>query len=278
MNMLHEVSHIAACLRSFEVRSLQAVDTTTKVLVDETQSWRIIIRRELPNFDVENGLWCDSSFRPMIVRCFQMLAQDVLPMKSIIKVTNAKELEQLERCLRKAEEARASHLVRGGRVSHALVGHFDLTREGQASRFAFDANEASLLGGLPAGELIVKMYVNDVGSVVLGAKYRPRGRRHCLGVEAGNCMFTANLMSVDCAAKVSFREGRLSLDGTLREVLPGSLRKSLPQGSGQTESSTLCVLCLTDGSPRGPSQLAAALNMDTRKKRSPTAPSSYRIE
>eukprot|EP00928_Gymnodinium_smaydae_P017315 TRINITY_DN1661_c0_g1_i8.p1 TRINITY_DN1661_c0_g1~~TRINITY_DN1661_c0_g1_i8.p1 ORF type:complete len:276 (-),score=38.79 TRINITY_DN1661_c0_g1_i8:417-1244(-) len=274
MNMLHEVSHIAACLRSFEVRHLQAVNATMNVLVDETQSWRTIIKRELPNLEVENGLWCDSSFRPMIVRCFQMLAQDVLPMKSIIKVTNAKELEQLERCLRKAVEARASHLARGGRVSYALVGHFDLAREGQASGFAFDANEASILGGLPAGELIVKMYVNDVGSVVLGAKYRPRGRRHCLGVEAGKFMFTANLMSVDSAANVSFREGRLSLDGTLREVLPGSLRKSLTQGAGQTRSSALCVLCLTDGSPRGPSQLAAALNMDTRKKRSSIAHSS----
>eukprot|EP00928_Gymnodinium_smaydae_P075735 TRINITY_DN5874_c1_g2_i3.p1 TRINITY_DN5874_c1_g2~~TRINITY_DN5874_c1_g2_i3.p1 ORF type:complete len:274 (+),score=36.57 TRINITY_DN5874_c1_g2_i3:133-954(+) len=273
MNVFHEVSHVAACLRSFDVGSLQAVDTTMKGLIDETQSWRTLIDKEMPSFEVDDVLWHDSRFRPLIVRCFNMLTHSVLPMKRVIKVTNANDLEHLDKCLKRAGNARASHLAKGGRASFALVGHFDLTPEGQASRFAFNTNDASIMVGLTAGELIIKMYVNDLGSVMLGAKYRPRGRRHCLAVAAEKQSFTANLMSVDAAANVSFREGLLSLDGTLREVLPGSLRKSHTHGTGtgRAQSSTLCVLCLTDGSPRGPSQLAAALNMEKRRKRESSA-------
>eukprot|EP00928_Gymnodinium_smaydae_P013004 TRINITY_DN14752_c0_g1_i1.p1 TRINITY_DN14752_c0_g1~~TRINITY_DN14752_c0_g1_i1.p1 ORF type:complete len:119 (-),score=12.88 TRINITY_DN14752_c0_g1_i1:569-925(-) len=116
------------------------------------------------------------------------------------------------------------------------------------------------------------MCVNAEGSVVLGAKYRLLGRRHGPAVEAGTSTFTANLMSVDSGTNVSFREGLLRIDGTLREVLHGSLRMSHARGNEQ-QTPSLCVLCLTDGSPRGPSQLAAALNMETLRTRQSSAPS-----
>eukprot|EP00928_Gymnodinium_smaydae_P064375 TRINITY_DN4771_c0_g1_i11.p1 TRINITY_DN4771_c0_g1~~TRINITY_DN4771_c0_g1_i11.p1 ORF type:complete len:262 (-),score=38.00 TRINITY_DN4771_c0_g1_i11:490-1275(-) len=261
--MLHELSHVVDCLRSSDVFNLQGVNSTMKELIDETQSWRAIIKRELPNFKVSNGLWNDSRCRSMIVKCFGVLARGVISRESVIRATNANELEQLERCLSKAEKTRTSHFAKGGRAACTLVGHFDLSCDCQASSFAFNASRAAILGGLPAGDLIIKMCVNAEGSVVLGAKYRPLGRRQSPAVEAGTSTFTANLMSVDSGTNVSFREGLLRIDGTLREVLHSSLRR----GKGQPQSPSLCVLCLTDGSPRGPSQLAAALNMDTRRKR-----------
>eukprot|EP00928_Gymnodinium_smaydae_P048843 TRINITY_DN3270_c0_g2_i1.p1 TRINITY_DN3270_c0_g2~~TRINITY_DN3270_c0_g2_i1.p1 ORF type:complete len:274 (-),score=27.57 TRINITY_DN3270_c0_g2_i1:360-1181(-) len=256
--MYFQSSDVVDYLNGIDIVRLQGVDTSTKGCICTSAVWHTIIQRELPQFEVSDDLWCDLKLTHLIVRCFGFLSRAVLSRTCVVKITSKSDLERLETCLSKAAATRTSHVAAGGRIACVLVGDFLFTERGKGTKFRFNGNGQDVLGGLPAGQLEVKVCVSDDGSISLGAKYYARGSRRCLAVREGAFEFTTNLLSVDSETKISFRQGRLSLDGTLRKALHGLC----PMVPSSRTGASLCVVSLTDGPPDGPSQLAAALNMD----------------
>eukprot|EP00928_Gymnodinium_smaydae_P092892 TRINITY_DN7686_c0_g4_i1.p1 TRINITY_DN7686_c0_g4~~TRINITY_DN7686_c0_g4_i1.p1 ORF type:complete len:281 (-),score=30.17 TRINITY_DN7686_c0_g4_i1:187-1029(-) len=260
--------HVGVFLRSSEMARFQGVDTWTRASINECAVWRTIIQRELPQFEVVDGLWRDVRLAPLIVKCFGFLSDAILATKCVVKIETASDLERLEACLRKAATTKVANVAAGRRIAYVLVGDFRFTRHGGGTRFPFASDEAHALGGLPAGELEVKVCCTDEGSVLLGAKYYAVGRPSRVAMRAGALAFTTNLFSVNHETKVSFRQGHLAIDGTLRDALHGLRRIAPSQEADHLTGSSLCVVTLTEGPPTGPSELAAALGID--------APSTYK--
>eukprot|EP00928_Gymnodinium_smaydae_P092887 TRINITY_DN7686_c0_g2_i1.p2 TRINITY_DN7686_c0_g2~~TRINITY_DN7686_c0_g2_i1.p2 ORF type:complete len:273 (-),score=32.66 TRINITY_DN7686_c0_g2_i1:1576-2394(-) len=254
--------HVGVFLRSSEMARFQGVDASTRASIHECAVWRTIVQRELPQFEVADGLWRDVRLGPLIVKSFGFLAEAIIATNGVVKIENAFDLERLEACLRKAASTRVANVAAGRRIAQVLVGDFHFARHGAGTRFPFNSDEAHVFGGLPAGELEVKVCVTDEGGILLGAKYHAVGRPSRVATSPGALAFTTNLCSVNHRAKVSFRQGHLAIDGTLRDALHGLRRIAPSQASAHLATTSLCVVSLTDGPPTGPSQLAAALGMD----------------
>eukprot|EP00928_Gymnodinium_smaydae_P096409 TRINITY_DN8509_c0_g1_i3.p1 TRINITY_DN8509_c0_g1~~TRINITY_DN8509_c0_g1_i3.p1 ORF type:complete len:274 (+),score=27.33 TRINITY_DN8509_c0_g1_i3:58-879(+) len=258
---------VGGYLCGIDVASFQAADVSSKTVVEESHVWRAIIKREMPQFVVDDEIWSDSRQWPLIVKCFGSLSRAILSRTCIVKVSKASDLECLDVCLRRSAKTRSSHIDKGGLAAYVLVGDFIFNRDGPSPRFPFRAGEAPR--GLPAGELEMKVYVNSEASIMLGAKYYALGGR--LAEVDAAVSFTTNLASVESRTKVSFQGGHLSINGSEQVALKGLCRHSPDDEASRVTASSLCVMSLTDGHPQGPSQLAAALNIDVGVKRYPRA-------
>eukprot|EP00928_Gymnodinium_smaydae_P009894 TRINITY_DN13709_c0_g1_i1.p1 TRINITY_DN13709_c0_g1~~TRINITY_DN13709_c0_g1_i1.p1 ORF type:complete len:273 (-),score=39.84 TRINITY_DN13709_c0_g1_i1:342-1160(-) len=270
--MLPMLPLVAPCLRSVDLAYLQSVDMTTKAIIAEADVWSTIVKREMPNFVVDENLVKNRALQHLIVSCFGFLSRAIMSAQCVVRVSSVSDLQVLDAKLRSAARARTAHIRGGGRAACVLVGDFLLARDSPSPRFPLEQIQSLPLCGFYAGELQLKVCIED-GKVMVGAKYREFDRLGRLGASQSNHVFTVDISSVNSATALSLRGARLSADGSLNIMPIGSCSYALGRRSVDPRKvSSLCVVTLMDGDPQdATSQLANALSMELPSNRRPHA-------
>eukprot|EP00928_Gymnodinium_smaydae_P044301 TRINITY_DN2955_c1_g1_i1.p1 TRINITY_DN2955_c1_g1~~TRINITY_DN2955_c1_g1_i1.p1 ORF type:complete len:268 (-),score=21.62 TRINITY_DN2955_c1_g1_i1:303-1106(-) len=256
-------------LRGVDVAFLQAADTNTRAAVCESRIWATVVRRDTPQFVVNETLLQDCALRPIVLKCCGLLSNVIFSDKCVVRVRTASDLQQLHVKLRSAMRTRTAHIDHGGNAACVLVSDFGLSLDSPSSRFPFGLEQSLPLCGLRAGELHLKLCLED-DKVMLGAKYRERRRRGHVA-RRSNAVFTANISSINSPVTLSIRGACLSADGSLKKIQCGVCTTVRRHESykGMVPSS-LCIVTLMDGSPNDDDpRLANALSLDAPTNRYP---------
>eukprot|EP00928_Gymnodinium_smaydae_P006871 TRINITY_DN12456_c0_g1_i1.p1 TRINITY_DN12456_c0_g1~~TRINITY_DN12456_c0_g1_i1.p1 ORF type:complete len:290 (+),score=34.79 TRINITY_DN12456_c0_g1_i1:73-870(+) len=237
---------VADYLETRDIAAWQAVNVEAKDAFDTWYEfgnvWQMCAVSQFPQFLADDELY-EGENRSRLLSCHALLLRANYVPGCMLILNTIEEASLLECQLRKAFAFCREYHAACSKDAHVLVGNFQMMRCATGTRFEFGVEGMSLIAGLPAGVLKMRMFL-DGNKLFTSAEYAEGvGFPFVPHMQAKHTHLTMNVWSANPGFDLRYSEVPLVLDGALRSSTAGQGKnKSILRSTDPV----LCVLTLIE--------------------------------